>query len=97
MTDKITPWQWVACALIVALQLADMVTTLAGLSLGAEEVNPIAQAIIGYGVHWFILMKLVAATAMGMLALVTRYLVWPFIALFVFAVANNISIITHLS
>lgn len=97
MTDKVTPWQWVACILIVALQLADMVTTLVGLSLGAEEVNPIAQAVLGYGVHWFILMKVLAAAGMGMLALVTRYIVWPFIALFIFAVVNNISIITHLS
>lgn len=97
MTDKITPWQWVACALIVALQLADMVTTLVGLSLGAEEVNPLAQAVLNHGEQWFILMKLAAAAAMGFIAVVTRYITWLFIALFTFAVVNNLNIIAQLS
>lgn len=97
MTDKVTPWQWAACILIAALQLADMATTLVGLSLGAQEVNPLAQAVIGYGVHWFVLMKILAAVGMGLLALTTRYLVWPFIALFTFAVVNNVNVISQLS
>lgn len=91
--DKVTPWQWVACVLIVLAQLLDAGTTIAGLEDGHYEQNPLMAFVLQWGYMPFLAFKLVLAVLLGYLALVTKYLVWILIALYVFVIANNISVL----
>ena len=98
MTDNnATPWQWLACALIVLLQIADAGTTIAGVEMGAYEQNPLMAFVLQWGYAPFIAIKLVMAGLLGYLALSSKYVVWVLIAIYAVVVANNISILGHLS
>jgi hypothetical protein len=98
MTEsKVTTWQWVSCVLIVLGQILDAGTTVIGLELGAREENPLMVFLLQWGYEPFIAYKLLLAVGLGFLALVTKYMVWVLIALYVVVVVNNINVLLYYS
>jgi hypothetical protein len=91
--DKVTPWQWAACILIVLAQLLDAGTTVAGLEDGHYEQNPLMAFVLQWGYMPFLTFKLVLAVLLGFLALVSKYIVWVLIAFYAVVIANNISVL----
>lgn len=91
MTSKVMPWQWVACALMVLLQVGDTITTLYAVNIGLTEQNPVVNYALEWGVEVFIALKVVS-TMLGILTVFCfKYLAWVMIAIIALVVASNIN------
>jgi hypothetical protein len=82
----------IAWFIFCALNLADFVTTLVGLNLGADELNPLARWLISCSFGAYISIKVFAVPALVAVLDVRRYrvIVWGLVALYCFAVASNL-------
>lgn len=91
MTTKITLWEWVACALMVLLQVGDTVTTLYGVHMGLSEQNPIVNYALQWGAGVFIALKVVSTILGILMVFCFKYLAWAIIAIYTIAVLSNLN------
>lgn len=87
--------------LLIVLSIADIVTTVIGVKLGASEGNPVARYFLGlkFSIPRMILLKAALCAILGLL-LVYYPSWWPLIALncafSVYVVWNNVQVIREL-
>jgi hypothetical protein len=61
-----------ALQLFLYLQLLDLLTTLVGFRLGANEASPFIRMLMQFGPAWGVLISKVAAVGLGALAIALR-------------------------
>ena len=97
--DRPGPGTIVACALVVALSIADAYVTLRILAEGGEEVNPLMRAVLALGHRPFVIVK-VGLTVAGA-AVLCLHKTWPLgrvclgIALGGYAILTAYHIVVH--